>query len=84
MCTCDQNITPAKNARVCTISFFALRPMYTRKSPDVWSKEEKLDTENSVAAQPIHNLTTNHSPSTTKAIPPKKKIAESISIVVNS
>lgn len=32
--TCDQIITPAKNASVCSISFSALRPAKTTKSPD--------------------------------------------------
>lgn len=31
--TCDQIITPARKAKVCSISFSALRPAYTKKSP---------------------------------------------------
>lgn len=35
ICTCDQTITPAKNASVWNISFSALRPRYIKKSPDI-------------------------------------------------
>lgn len=33
--TCDQIITPPKNASVCSISFSALRPTKVTKSPDL-------------------------------------------------
>lgn len=41
MLTCDQTITPAKKARVCNISFSALRPMSTTNSSDFCNHKEK-------------------------------------------
>lgn len=38
--TCDQSITPAKNERVCNISFSASRPMTTKNSPDLCNQQE--------------------------------------------
>lgn len=46
MLTCDQIITPAKNARVCNISFSALRPTSTTNSPDFCSHKGKKGSKN--------------------------------------
>ncbi len=51
MLTCDQIITPAKNARVCSISFSALRPASTTNSPEFCSHIEKSDNNNTTATE---------------------------------
>ena len=33
--TCDQTMAPAKNARVCIISFSAFKPTFVTNSPDL-------------------------------------------------
>jgi hypothetical protein len=61
MLTCDQTITPAKNARVCIISFSALRPARTANSPDFCinkenSNKDKLQGRCEIIQHPITHL----------------------------
>ena len=37
--TCDQTMAPAKNARVCIISFSAFKPNFVTNSPDLCKKK---------------------------------------------
>jgi len=55
--TCDQTITPAKNARVCIISFSALRPTSTTNSPDFCINKENSNNDNTTASEVGNNTT---------------------------
>lgn len=46
--TCDQIMTPAKKASVCSISFSTLRPVNNKKSPDFCNRTEKHSLEDAL------------------------------------
>jgi hypothetical protein len=68
MLTSDQTIPPAQNARVCIISFSALRPISTTNSPDFCINKENSNNDNTIESEEGNNTTSNNSPSKTKAI----------------
>jgi hypothetical protein len=68
MLTSVQNIPPAQNARVCIISFSALRPTSTTNSPDFCINKENSNNDNTTESEVGNNTKSDNSPSKTKAI----------------
>lgn len=84
ICTCDQIITPAKNASVWNISFSALRPRYIKKSPDICDQKRNTSQQwaekwKRLCKRKAQSLTFQNQGNIRKY-----RMAESISMVTNS